>query len=200
MCVDMGRGGVHNFGKGGGSRKGGFTIKGVHKKGVHVNPVNPLATGLHMCVGDDASKRYRCPLSPIWACRPGHAYRMLVLIGLGLDYYIFKCVDFYFSYFLYHFLINPPHSFANANTTPTTGHSCLHDPGQEPHKDKDKDCSRDCTVLLTRECSSLGCCGCGYLGIWLCWLFGGLVFSGVEVHEHVWLPPLRGASISGFFL
>ena len=32
------------------------------------------------------------------------------------------CLDFYFS---------------NANTTPTTGHSSLHDPGQEPHKDKD---------------------------------------------------------------
>ena len=43
----------------GGSRKGG-----VHKKGVHRVHVNPLATGLHMCVGDDASKRYRCPLSP----------------------------------------------------------------------------------------------------------------------------------------
>ena len=57
---------------------------------------------------------------------------------IGLDYYIFKCVDFFF---LYHFFINPPHRFflANANTTPTTGHSCLHDPGQEPHKDKDKD-------------------------------------------------------------
>ena len=25
------------------------------------------------------------------------------------------------------------------NTTPTTGHSSLYDPGQEPHKDKDKD-------------------------------------------------------------
>ena len=53
------------------------------------------------------------------------------------------------------------------------------------------------------ECSSLGCCGYGYLGIWLCWLFGGydcvgglddvaffgdvhgLAFLWVKVHEPV---------------
>ena len=32
---------------------------------------------------------------------------------------------------------NPSFARAHANTTPTTGHSSLHDPGQEPHKDKD---------------------------------------------------------------
>ena len=57
MCVDMG--GFHTFGergvhrgfmKGGftwGSRKGGFT-GGFTKRGVHVNPMNPLATGLYI--------------------------------------------------------------------------------------------------------------------------------------------------------
>ena len=53
MCVDMGGGGgVHTFGKGG--LAWGFTKKkvgsqGVHKKGVHVNPVNPTGYGPGIC-------------------------------------------------------------------------------------------------------------------------------------------------------